>query len=115
MFFTGEGQRALNLMNESLSVWRQFNNLWEQAIVLREISILYHSIEDHKRGAKCSEQSLEIAREIEKAGLINFCLGYVCLSLIFIKEYERAKPLPDRQDGPSRSAWMLGVHDVHYA
>jgi len=93
LFFTGEGQRALNLMNESLSIWRQFNNLWEQAIVLREISILYHSIEDHKRGAKCSEQSLEIAREIDKAGLINFCLGYVCLSLIFIKEYERAKPL----------------------
>jgi non-specific serine/threonine protein kinase len=93
LLYFEDTNRAISIMNESLAIWRQSKNIQEEAIVLREISLLYHSNRDHETGTKCSLQSLKIAREIGKQGLINHCLLYVCMSLIFSKKFDQAKPL----------------------
>jgi len=93
LFYFEDTDRAIKIMNESLVIWRQSRNIQEEAIVLREISLLYHHNRDHETGTKCSSQGLKIAREIGKQGLINHCLLYVCMSLIFSKKFDQAKPL----------------------
>ncbi|MCK4346157.1 MAG: AAA family ATPase [Bacteroidales bacterium] len=92
----GVATRAIDLMSESLSFWRQLNNLSEEAYVLAELSFMYHLIKDNDTGLKCSEQSLEIARNIGNPGLINHSLIWACTSLIVTKQFNRARPMAEK-------------------
>ena len=91
--YTRERLRAINLMIESLKIFRQNNNLWEEANVLATLSANQVSDGDYENGLKGATQSLEIAREIGNPGLINHCLLCVCQGLVHSKQYERATPL----------------------
>ena len=91
--YTRERLRAINLMIESLEIFRQNNNLWEEANVLATLSANQVSDGDHENGLKGATQSLEIARKIGNPGLINHCLLCVCQGLVHSKQYERATPL----------------------
>ena len=90
---TGDSQKGLLFMHESLEIWRKLKNPREEAMVLSEISEpLLHSGE-YESSLKYSEQSLEIARKVGNPGLINHCLIYLCTILVHTKQYERGKPL----------------------
>jgi non-specific serine/threonine protein kinase len=93
LLYFNDSIRAIDLMNESLEIWSQFNNLLEQVIVLGEASLSYHSNKDHETGFKYSTQSIELARKIGKPGLINHSLVYVCQSHIFLKKFKEVTPL----------------------
>jgi predicted ATPase len=93
LFNFNDNLRAINILNESLEIWRHFNNLLEETIVLREASLLYHQNRDHETGFKYSKKSLEIARKFGKPGLINHSLIYVCMSHIFSRKFKEAWPL----------------------
>ena len=90
---TGDGQKGLLFMHESLELWRKLKNPREEAMVLSEISEpLLHSGE-YESSLKYSEQSLEIARKVGNPGLINHCLIYLCTILVHTKQYERGRTL----------------------
>ena len=91
--YTRERLRAINLMIESLKIFRQNNNLWEEANVLATLSAIQVSDGDHESGLTGATQSLDIARKIGGAGLINHCLLCLCQGLVHSKQYERASPL----------------------
>lgn len=85
--------RAMNYLTDSLKIWRQRKNFFEKAIVLQNLCIISHISGDFETSIKYGYQSLEIARKIDKPGLINACLNSVCSSLTWSKEYNKVKPL----------------------
>jgi predicted ATPase len=84
--------RTIRLLKESLGIWRQFNNLWEEAIILCWLSGQYSLSGDYEKGLKSGKQSLESARKTGDPGLINYCLISVCMRFVFSKEWEQAIP-----------------------
>ena len=93
VFYFGEIPRSLDLLDESLKIWRQLDNLWEQAVVLSYFSFVLSASGDQETGLMYSEESVEIARKIGNPILINYCLIDLCQSYIHSKQYERAKPM----------------------
>ena len=93
--FTRERPRAINLMIESLEIFRQHNNLWEEANVLATLSANQVSDGEHENGLKGATQSLNIARKIGNPGLINHCLSCVRQGLVHSKQYKLADPLAE--------------------
>ncbi|MEE9461943.1 MAG: NB-ARC domain-containing protein, partial [Bacteroidales bacterium] len=90
--YTKDTTRVLDLMNESLTIWRQFKNLREEAWVLSEISEHIHRNGDYETSLKFSEQSLEIARKVGNPGLINHCLMYLYQRFVLLKQFDRGRP-----------------------
>ena len=93
--FTGELPRAIKLINESLEIFRRYNNLWEEANALALLSSMQVSGGDHETGLKGADQSLEIARKIGKPGLINHCLMCVCTGAVHSKQYKLGNQLAE--------------------
>jgi hypothetical protein len=81
----------MELMNESLKVWRQFKNFREEAWVLGEMSEQYNLKADYENGLKYGEQSMAIARKTGIPGLINHCLIFLCEGVVYSKQYDRGK------------------------
>jgi len=93
--YTHERPRAIKLMIESLKIFRQYNNLWEEANVLATLSANQVSDGDLENGLKGADQSLNIARKIDKPGLINHCLLCVCQGAVHSKQYKRGGQLAE--------------------
>ena len=93
--FTGELPRAIKLINESLEIFRRYNNLWEEANALALLSSMQVSGGDHETGLKGADQSLEIARKIGNPGLINHCLMCVCTGAVHSKQYKLGDQLAE--------------------
>jgi len=93
--YTGELPKAIKLMNESLGIFRRFNNPWEEANVLALLSSFQVSGGDYGPGLKGADQSLEIAKKIGRPGLINHCLSCVCQATVHSKQYERGEQLAE--------------------
>ena len=93
VFYIGEIPRSIDLLNESLKIWRQLDNLWEEAIVLSYFSFVLASAGDSETGLKYSVESVEIARKIGNPILIDYCLIDLCQSYIHTKQYDLAKPM----------------------
>jgi predicted ATPase len=93
--YTRERPRAIILMIESLKIFRQYNNLWEEANVLATLSANQVSDGDYENGLKGAYQSLNIARKIDKPGLINHCLLCVCQGLVHSKQYKLGDQLAE--------------------
>ena len=94
-WLTGDGQKAILFMHESLEIWRKLENPREEAFTLSEISEpLLHS-GDYEGALKYSEEGLGIARRFGNPGLINYCQIYLCTILVHTKQYERGRPLAE--------------------
>lgn len=93
MWYTAESSKAVNYLTESLKIWNRHKNLFEQAIVLQNLTTVTHASGDVEASLKYGNQGLEIARKIGKPGLFNACLQSVCASLTWSKEYDKVKPL----------------------
>ncbi len=93
VFYIGEIPRSIDLLDESLKIWRQQDNLREQAIVLSYFSFLLAAAGDQEKGLKYSEESVEIARKIGNPILINYCLIDLCQSFVHLEQYDRARPM----------------------
>jgi predicted ATPase len=93
VFYFGEIPRSIDLLDDSLKIWRRLDNLNEQAIVLSYFSFVLSVAGDQEKGLKYSEESVEIARKIGNPILINYCLIDLCQSYVHLKQYDRAKPM----------------------
>jgi predicted ATPase len=93
VFYIGEIHRSIDLLDASLKIWRQQDNLREQAIVLSYFSFLLAAAGDQETGLKYSEESVEIARKIGNPILINYCLIDLCQSFVHLQQYDRARPM----------------------
>jgi len=92
-FYIGEIPRSIDLLEQSLEIWRQIGNLREQAVVSCFFSFLMSAAGDPKKGLKYSEESVDIARKIGNPILINYCLIDLCQIYIHLKQYDRARPM----------------------
>ena len=92
-WWIGDIARGIELLEESLKLFHHFNNEVEEANVLTELSRLYHSAGDHDKGIECSTYSHDLAIKIGNPGLINSCLSFVCMSHIFLRQYDMALPI----------------------
>jgi non-specific serine/threonine protein kinase len=85
-------ETVFRLLNESLSLWHRFKNPFEEAIVLSLLSMSHQQVKDYKKSFKYSEQSLDIAREVGKPGLINNTLIYLCIAMVHSRQFREALP-----------------------
>ncbi|MCK5461624.1 MAG: hypothetical protein KAI95_01365, partial [Bacteroidales bacterium] len=93
VFYIGEIPRSIDYLDESLKIWRQQDNLWEQAIVLSYFSFVISAAGDQETGLRYSEESVEIARKIGNPILIDYCLIDLCQSFVHSKQYDKARPM----------------------
>ncbi len=93
MFFFNERERGIELTKESLNIWRGLNNLQEQAFLLAQLAFFYSSNPSNiETRLSYSESGLDIARQLEKPGLVNYCLTSLCQVLVHSKQFERGLP-----------------------
>ena len=85
-------ETVLKLLNKSLSLWHRFKNPLEEAIVLSLLSMSHQQIKDYKKSFEYSEQSLEMAREVGKPGLINNALIYLSMAMVHSRQFREALP-----------------------
>ena len=85
--------RALKMIKESLSIWRQHKNLWEQAMVLSLLGRHGAYIKDDEIRLKYNEEGLQLARQVGDPALANRCLADLCQSLICLQKFDQAKPV----------------------
>ena len=91
-YYFKDTETVLKLLNESLSLWHRFKNPLEEAIVLSLLSMSHQQLKDYKKSFKYSEQSLELAREVGKPGLINNALLYLGIAMVHSRQYTEALP-----------------------
>ena len=113
---TQDVARVMDLMNESLGIWRKSKNLREEAWVLSEISEPYFRNGDYETSLKYCEQSLEIARKVDNPGLINHCLIYLCQVFVHSKQYDHGRPLVEELLASSEKLeYIFGIESArHY-
>jgi len=86
-----EYNEALNTYRDALSIYQQIDDTGNQALILREMGILYRDQGDIETGLKHLRQSLKLNREINnpeeeaatlsEIGLIYYCRGEYDVSL----------------------------------
>jgi tetratricopeptide (TPR) repeat protein len=92
-WWTNDLPRGIELLEDSLKLFHQFKNKKEEVNVSTELSRLYHTADNHVRGIECSKRSHDLAINIGNPALINSCLSFVCMSHIFLKQYDEALPM----------------------
>ena len=90
---TKDVAKAIDLLNESLNLWRQYKNVEQEATVLRDLIFPYQSVGDEESSQACGNKCLELAKQTKNLELINHCLGYVCFNFITAKNFNQAKPM----------------------
>jgi len=89
LIFFGDFNKAIDLWDESIGIWRQFNNLWEEAIYLSYTGSIQHSIGD-PAGLINSRQSMELSSRIGDPRLLNHCRVSFCGGLVYTKQFSLA-------------------------
>ena len=92
---TEDVPKAIDLLNESLNLWRQNENIEVEAAVLRDLIFPYQSVGDLESSQVCGRQCMELAKKTSNLELINHCLGYVCFTYLTAKNFTQVKPLVD--------------------
>jgi len=90
---TEDVPKAIDLLNESLNLWRQNENIEVEAAVLRDLIFPYQSVGDLESSQACGRQCMELAKKTSNLELINHCLGYVCFTYLTAKNFTQVKPL----------------------
>jgi hypothetical protein len=90
---TSDVTKAIDLLNESMILWRQFGNAEQEAAVLRDLIFPYHSVGDEKSSQACGKKCLDLAKQTKNLELINHCLGYVCFTYLTAKNFHQVKPM----------------------
>ena len=116
--YFNEIEKTISLAKESLDIWRNINNLQEEASILASLSDWHRDkIHDCETALKYGEQSLEIARKIGKPGFINRCLQSVCQSLVHSKQFKKGLPyveeLIDSSEKLKQPWGILGARHYH--
>jgi predicted ATPase len=112
--WSGDSQRAINLFNESLDIWRRYQNHLEEAIVLSLLGAYAYNIDDES-GLRYNEKSLEIARKIGNPGLLNHCLVYICQRYVFSKKFDQAKSyLEELLKSSEKLEQPIGIIAAHH-
>ena len=113
IFYAGENTRAISLLNESLKIWRKFNNLWEEAFVLSYLGFLLGP-GDQQTALEYSEKSVKIARKTGDPFLINYCLIDLCQRFVQLEQYDKASTMVEEflvsSEGTGQDELMLRAH-----
>jgi predicted ATPase/AraC-like DNA-binding protein len=91
-FYFKDTEAVLKLLNESLSLWHQFKNPFEESIVLSLLSMTHQQLKDFKKSFNYSKQSLDLARKTGKPGLINNALLYLGIAMVHSRQFTEAIP-----------------------
>jgi non-specific serine/threonine protein kinase len=92
-YYYTDREKVVELLNESLSLWQQIKNPFEEAVVLGHLSASYQAIlRDTEKAVFCSKRSLEIARKLDHPALVVNALQYLCRSLVHSMQFKKALP-----------------------
>lgn len=116
-FYFKDIKTVLKLLNESRSLWHRFKNPFEEAVVLSLLSMSYQQLKDFRKSFKYSEQSLELAREVGKPGLVNNALLYLCIAMVHSNQFREALPyleeLLTSSEKLNQALGLSGAHHLH--
>jgi non-specific serine/threonine protein kinase len=91
-FYFKDIETVLKLLDESLYLWQHFRNPFEEAVVLSLLSMCHQQLKEFKVSFSYSKQSLDLARELGKPGLINHALTYLCVAMVHSSQFTKALP-----------------------
>jgi hypothetical protein len=90
---SGDANKGLSLLDESLKTWRKLGDSGEIACSLAELSEPVLHSGDYDSAMRYSQEGLELAKGTGHQGLINHCQIYLCIILVHTKQYEKGRPL----------------------
>jgi non-specific serine/threonine protein kinase len=91
-FYFQDIKTVFKLLKESLALWQQLRNPFEEAAVLSLLSMCHQQLKEFKESFTYSEQSLDLAREVARPGLINHALTYLCVAMVHSSRFSEALP-----------------------
>jgi len=110
-------EEALPYAEEALDLHHQLGDRAEEANALNVLGILFSFLHDPQRAAKCFQESLVLAEEIESSAAIQYAIFNYALYTAYDNQYEKALNLMTEQvekyaDHPDN--WLAGMlHSVH--
>ena len=93
MTYFGDFERSKDLLENSLSIWRDLGNLREQANILGLLGYFFLvQLKEGDKGISYGKESLELSKRTKAPGLVNHCLMHFCSALVHSKRFEEALP-----------------------
>ena len=89
----GDFQKALHLLNNGLSIWRELENKKEEALILASITDLYYSMGDNEAGMKYANEAYSLAVKLNDPGVELFCMSLVPFEFVCSKKTAKARPM----------------------
>ena len=77
----------------------------------------YQQLKDFRKSFQYSEQSLELAKEVGKPGLVNNALLYLCIAMVHSRQFMEALPYLEEllasSENLNQPLGMSGAHHLH--
>jgi len=89
-------ERARDLLNQGLSLWRELTNKKEESLVLAEISNLLYMIGEDEAGVKYAKEGFSLAEELKDPGIELYCMLMVSQGLVDLKKTDEARSMARR-------------------
>jgi len=114
-YYFQDPEQVIKLLDESLALWKKYDNPFEEALVTSILSMTCQQIKDYSLSFKYSTQSLEMAREVGKPGLINNALIYLGIAMVHSKQFTDAIPfLEELLTSSVTLNHTLGISGAHH-
>ena len=110
-------EKALPYAEQALELHRQLGDRAEEANALNVLGIIFSFLHDPQRAARCFQESIALAEEIESSVGIQYAIFNSALYTAYDNQYEKALNLLTEQvekyaDHPD--SWLVGMlHSVH--
>jgi predicted ATPase/AraC-like DNA-binding protein len=90
---TAEFQKALDLFNHGLLLWRELKNKREEALMLASLSDLLHGMGNNEAGMKYSKESYYLAVKLNDPVIELNSMTVVTFGLVCDKKTDEARPM----------------------
>ncbi len=89
--YTGDNQKALNLLKRASSLWRELQNKKEETLALAEIGNLLYTYGDDESGLEYSQKAYKLALSLDDEGVELYCMLVVSQGLVDLKRTNEAR------------------------
>jgi predicted ATPase/AraC-like DNA-binding protein len=89
----GNLEKACILLKQGVSLWRELNNVNEEALGLAEISNSFYGTGKDEEGVKYAKSAYSLAKGLNDPGVLLYCMIVVSQGLVDLKNTEEARSM----------------------
>ena len=112
----GDLERALDLLNRGLSLWRELKNRKEEALALEQISFAFvYTGQNNEAVVEHAKEALTLAEQLEDPEVELHALLAVAQGLVLLKDPDKARPAINRMKKIAEDLnYQYGIMGAHH-